>query len=145
MTFIKFDPYRGFDSAFKRMNRFVSEFEKGIRIETGGFNPRVDIIEDESGFILHAELPGLAKDDIKITINEDRMLLISGEKKKLQEESERSLVRAERSYGSFERAFYLPEFVDLNKIDAAFVNGVLELKLTKKEPEKPKEVEITIA
>jgi HSP20 family protein len=145
MTLLKFDPYRSIEGAMKKMSRFVNEVEKGVTFETGGFNPRVDIFEDEKNLFVHAEFPGMEKSGIKIMVNEDRMLTIKGEKSKLATETERTPIRSERIYGSFERHFILPEFVDWENIEATFNNGVLELKLSKKEPEKPKEIEVTIS
>lgn len=145
MTLIKFDPYRGVESAFRRMNRFVNEFDKGISIETGGFNPRVDIYEDDNSLLVHAEMPGIEKQDVKVSVNEDRILTIKGEKKKENYEENRSMIRSERIFGSFTRSFVLPENVDIEKVEASYNQGILELKLAKKEPEKPKEVEINIA
>jgi len=144
MTLVKFDPYRGFEGISKRINKFVNEFDKGFQIETGGYNPRVDITEDEKNLFVHAELPGMSKESVNIAVSEDKMLTIKGEKKKESLEENTNYIRSERKFGSFSRSFLLPEFVDLEKVEAKFENGVLEIILEKKEPEKPKEIEIAI-
>lgn len=145
MTLLKFDPYRSIEGAMKRMSRFVNEFEKGVTFETGGFNPRVDIFEDEKNLYVHAEFPGMEKSGIKVSVNEERILTIKGEKNRETTETERTPIRSERIYGTFERQFILPELVDWENISATFNNGVLELTLNKKEPEKPKEIEVSIS
>jgi HSP20 family protein len=145
MTLLKFDPYRSFEGAMKKMSRFVNEFEKGVTFETGGFNPRVDIFEDEKNLYVLAEFPGMEKSAVKVSVNEERILTIKGEKNRETTESERTPIRSERIYGTFERQFILPELVDWENISATFNNGVLELKLNKREPEKPKEIEVTIS
>jgi len=126
------------------MNQFVNELDKGFSFETGGFNPRVDISEDDNSIYVHAELPGLVKEDVKISLTEDRILTIKGEKKKESVEENKNFIRTERMYGSFARSFVLPENIDIEKVDAKFNDGLLELVIQKKEPEKPKEIEIKV-
>jgi len=145
MTLVKFDPFRGFESFNRRMNKFVNEFEKGFVFETGGFAPRVDIIEDDKKIFVAVELPGVAKEDVKISINEDRVMTISGEKKPDEMKEGVSQIKIERGYGKFQRAFVLPENIDESGVNAKFENGVLEVSVAKKEPEKPKEIEVSIA
>ena len=82
MTLVRFEPHRGFERFGRKMNHFFDDFEKGFSFEMGGFSPRVDITEDENHLFVHAELPGLSKDQLKVSVNEDRVLTISGEKKK---------------------------------------------------------------
>lgn len=144
MAVVRFDPFRGFESLARRMNRVVSEFDKGFSFESGGFNPRVDISEADDKIFVHAELPGLLKADVKISLNEDRVLTIKGEKKKEDLEEGKTYVRKEISLGNFARSFILPETIDMDSISAKFENGVLEVSIDKKEPEKPKEVEVEI-
>ncbi len=144
MTLLRFNPYRSFESMFKRMNQFISEFEKGVNIETGGFAPRVDIFEDEANVYLIAEMPGIPKGDVKITISEDKVLTLKGAKKNQGNGDSKSLIRNERMFGSFERSFVMPDNVDFNSIVANYCDGLLNVTIKKKEPEKPKEIEINI-
>jgi len=145
MAIIRFDPFRGWEKVSRRMNELVSEFEKGpMSFETGGFNPKVDIIEADGKVIVHAELPGVNKENVKVSVNEDRMLTIKGEKKQEDKQEGKSWLRTERFYGTFTRTFVLPENLDIDNIDAKYENGVLELAMNKIEPPKPKEVEINI-
>jgi HSP20 family protein len=148
MAIMRFDPIKGFETISKRMNDFMSEFEKGVSVEYGAFAPRIDIFEDDKKLYIHAELPGIKKEDVKLKVNEEGALSISGEKKqdqKFEENKENTcIIRVERSYGAFARSFLLPDYVDKESINAKFDNGLLEISLNKKEPEKPKETHIEI-
>jgi len=103
-----------------------------------GFNPnamRVDISEDEKNIYIEAELPGMKKEDVKVTI-EDGVLMIRGERKQETEEKKKNYHRVERVYGSFSRAFTLGENIDKDNIEAKYEDGVLHLTLPKVEPVK---------
>ena len=144
MTMLKFEPFRGFESLTRRMNEFVGDIEKGVRFEVGDFSPRVDISEDDKNIYLHAELPGIAKEDVKVSVNEERILTLKGEKKRIDKVEDKNFVRIERNYGSFARSFVLPENVNFESVEAQFTNGILEVVLPKIEPVKPKEVSVDI-
>lgn len=149
MGIVKFDPFRGFESLAHRMNTVLNDFEKGFSVEYGSFAPRIDIYEDEKQVYLHAELPGVKKEDVKITINEDNLLTIRGEKRREEKDEEtiekRSYIRIERSFGEFTRSFILPDNVKKDSISAKYEDGILTMTLEKAEPAKPKEMEISIA
>ncbi len=144
MTMLKFEPFRGFDSLSRRMNDFVGEIEKGVRFEIGDFSPRVDISEDDKNIYLHAELPGIAKEDVKVSVTEERVLTLKGEKKRVVTDENKNFVRVERNYGNFVRSFSLPENVKFDAVQAKFEHGVLEVILPKIEPQLPKEVTVEI-
>jgi HSP20 family protein len=109
----------------------------------GSLVPRVNISEDKDNFYVHAELPGLSHEDVKVTFSEG-VLTIRGEKKKEEKSEDRNYHRIERRYGEFVRQFNLPENVKHDAIKADFRNGVLEITVPKTEPQKPKEHEIPI-
>ena len=145
MGIIKVDPFRGFDTMMRRMNDVFDDVQRGgIRFEVGDFSPRVDIADDENALTINAELPGIGKDDVKITVNEDNVLTIRGEKKREEKTEDKNYMRVERSYGSFTRSFALPDTVDSENISASFKDGVLTIAMAKREPAKPKELEVTI-
>jgi HSP20 family protein len=146
MSIIKVEPFRGFEHMFRRVNALMDDIDKGgIRFEVGQFTPRVDIAETEKAVTMHAELPGMAKDDVKITVSSDNVLTIRGEKKREEKTEEKNFMRVERTYGSFSRSFTLPDNLDTANIAAQFENGVLNVSIPKTEPAKPKETEISIA
>ncbi len=104
---------------------------------------KVDISEDETGFHIDAELPGIAKEGVTLNI-EDDVLTISAERKLETEESKKNYHRIERSSGSFSRSFNLGEMIDQENIAADFKNGVLHVTLPKAVPVKKKK-EISIS
>jgi HSP20 family protein len=111
---------------------FLSEpfFRMGDREITGQMWLRIDAIEEKDHFAIKADLPGVDKNDLNISIEGD-VLTISGEKKEELRKEEHGYSHYERSYGSFSRSFTLPENVDKEHVQAHFDNGVLELHLKK--------------
>jgi HSP20 family protein len=103
--------------------------------------PAVDIREDEDQFVFTAELPGLTREEVDITI-EEKVLTISGERKFESKEDNKNYHRIERSYGSFSRSFSLPHDIDQDGVTAAFENGLLKITLPKSEATKPRRIEI---
>src|SRR4051812_5069970 len=94
--------------------------------------PAMDLMEADDHFVLRADLPGLAEDDVSIEI-QDNTLAISGERKSEHEERERGWYRLERSFGRFSRSLTLPEGVDADAVTAEFNKGVLEVRIPKPE------------
>jgi len=105
--------------------------------------PAADISENKDNFVVTAELPGIRKEDIKVTV-QNNMFTISGEKKRDVEDKGDTWHRVERSYGIFARSFELPAMIDANKIKADFKDGVLTIELPKAEDAKPKEIMIDV-
>jgi HSP20 family protein len=142
MTLVRLNPFGGFENAARKVNEFLGDIDRSVNFEIGGFSPRVDILDDEKQIMFKAEFPGLKKVDIKISVNEDKMLVISGTKKRDEQFSDMSYIRSERVYSDFKRAFVLPENLDTDRITAKFENGVLEISIPRVEPPAPKEIEI---
>src|SRR4029078_3904643 len=97
--------------------------------------PPVDIQEPDEGYKLQAELPGLTKEDIQITM-ENNVLRLSGERKFEKDVQKESYHRIERAYGNFTRSFALPQQVSSEKVEAAFKDGVLTISVPKSEQAK---------
>ena len=127
---------RMFDSAF----RFDTRNEDSV---FHAWTPAVDFAERDDQFVVKAELPGVNKDDVKITL-ENNILTIHGEKKQEKEIKKENYHHVERSYGSFERSFTLPTSVKSDKIDAVYKDGVLQIALPKSEDAKPKQIEVKV-
>lgn len=145
MGIIKVDPFRGFDSIARRVNDAFSEVQRGgFTFELGDFSPRVDVTEDDKAIVFHAELPGIPKESVKITVSDEKVLTIRGEKKREEKQEGQNFMRIERSYGSFARSFNLPDNLNTTAVKASFDNGVLSVEIPKAEPAKPKETEVTI-
>ena len=114
--------------AFRRLFDIEPNIRSSMTISMP--NPAIDIAEDDKGYKLTAELPGMTEKDIDITVNDD-MLTLKGEKKQEAEHKEKNYTLSERSYGAFQRSFWLPESVDRSKIDANFAKGILTVSLPK--------------
>lgn len=130
------------------MNRIFDQFFRGDRSIDDSFlgrdwTPAVDVVENPDAYVLNAELPGLNKDEVKITL-ENNILSIRGEKKNEMEKKEGNYHRVERSYGLFERSFTIPGSIKSNDIDAQFKDGVLTLTLPKAEESKPKLIDVKV-
>jgi len=140
-------PFRMMEQMNRDLGRFFDggwpDMQAANSLMEGAFAPSVDVMEDKDQITVKAELPGMAKEDIKISL-ENGVLSIQGEKKAEKEVKEGGLLRQERSYGSFYRAFTLPAGVDGSKATANYKDGVLELMLPKKEEAKPKAIEISV-
>ena len=136
MSLVRFTP-RTLDPWFGGNDKFFDDFFRVPARSTGSaqaFYPSVDIKEDDKQIVLTSDLPGIDQKDIKVTV-EDGTLTLSGERKFEKSAEEENFHRVERSFGSFERSFSLPETVDEDKIVASYKNGVLELTLPKTKPD----------
>jgi HSP20 family protein len=103
--------------------------------------PAVDIVQEGDHYVVKADLPGMKKDEIEITLNGDT-LTVSGEKKRETETKDDSRYRSERYYGKFSRSLVLSSAVDTNKIEAAYKDGVLSVTIPKSEEARPKQIKI---
>ena len=143
------DPFRELE---EMQNRLASLFGRRLpalqgREEVFGLTewmPPVDISEDDKEYTLKAELPGMNKEDVKVTV-ENGVLSITGERKDEKEAKDKKYHRIERSYGSFIRSFALPEGALADKIGAEFKDGILKLHLLKDEKAKAKAVDVKIS
>lgn len=106
--------------------------------------PAVDITEDDGGYKITAELPGLEEKDVEVTLSDD-VLTIKGEKSTETEKKEKNYHLSERSYGAFQRSFVLPVGVDADKIAASVAKGVLTVTVPKGAAAKPKTIEVKAA
>ena len=109
--------------------------------QTGSWNPSVDIIESNDSYTLTADLPGLTKGDVHVSI-EDGVITLSGERKTERSGNKDLGHRYERAFGKFSRSFQLERGIDNNQIKAEFKNGLLRVVLPKVEASKPFEVSI---
>lgn len=103
--------------------------------------PVVELVEGEGEYVLSAELPGISKDDIDVSVD-DHVLTLKGEKRSEKAEDQGKTHILERRYGSFERSFTLPRNVDAKKITASFKDGIMEVRLPKGEGSKAKHIKI---
>jgi HSP20 family protein len=124
----------------------ADDFDRFFNVAFGGapslsgWSPAVDVRENDDGFVVTAELPGLSSDDVEVNV-ENGILAISGEKKEEREEGGSAHV-VERRYGRFQRNFSLPRSVDNAKVDASFENGILTVSLPKAATAKARKIAI---
>lgn len=144
MTYVKFDPMKGFETLANTFSKVAGEVEKEMMQRDNSCKPGVDISEFEGVYYVQVELPGMSKEEISISVNNENMLVVKGEKKKPETEGRR-IIRSERRFGSFRRSFVLPDDADKDKISAKYERGVLELSIPKVAPAAPEEFEIKIS
>ena len=110
---------------------------------TRPWSPSVDITENENELILMADVPGIKMEDIDLKV-EDGTLSFSGKREFEKEETVGGYHRMERGYGTFHRAFTLPDSVDVEHVSAKYTDGVLTVKLPKKELAKPRSIKVAV-
>jgi HSP20 family protein len=137
MLLTRFDPFREFE---RRFNGYLPADSKEA-VNVSSFSPAVNTREDENGYYIHADLPGVEKKDIHIDLKEN-VLTISGERKHKEEISEKDYYKLESFYGKFQRSFTIPEDADTDSIEAATENGVLNITILKAAPKESKKIEI---
>ena len=152
MALVKFSPVRELldvERQFNRMfntlgNRFgLTERNSDDEYENAVWMPLTDVAEDNDNYYLKADLPGIKKDDVKISYTNGN-LSISGERAQEKETKEKQFHRIERSYGKYYRSFRLPEKIKEDKINAEFKDGQLNITIPKAEEVKPKEIAIKV-
>lgn len=140
----RWEPFRNFLSLRDNFDGFFENFFGRIPTERQDFwLPTVDIVENNGNIEVKVELPGMNKDDIKVTIK-NNMLRLSGERKQEEETKKKTFHRIERYFGKFCRTIQLPADIDADKIKAQYKDGVLNITLPKPESMKPKEIEVEV-
>ena len=140
------DPFESLSDIREEMNRlfdrsFLRRGDGGLQ---GEFAPAIDVAEERDAFLIRADLPGLKRDDVSVTL-QDNYLTIRGEKKHEEESKETSYYHRERVHGMFSRTIQLPTAVDAKRIDANFKDGVLQVRLPKSEEAKPKQIDVKVS
>jgi HSP20 family protein len=131
-------PLDVFQSLHREMDRLFDDFTRGFAMPSevaGVMTPKVDVAETDKEIEVTAELPGLEEKDVEVVLS-DNVLTIRGEKKAEREEKDKGYYLVERSHGAFARSLRLPFDAEPEKVEAAFKNGILTVKVV-----KPKEVQ----
>ena len=142
------DPFKVLSAIHERMNQLFDETflpAQGSEAAPAAamWSPAVDIYESGDDIVVRAEIPGIDRDDVAVEVK-DGILTLRGERKFEKEEKEENYHRIERSYGTFVRSFALPSSADPEKVQAALKEGVLEVRIGKKEQAKPRKVKVTV-
>src|ERR1700677_4758155 len=148
MTITRWEAYRDVVALQNRMNSLFQDFSRNGSgenepVTAAGFVPPVDIYEDEHKLVLKIEIPGIRQEDLDVRM-ENTTLSVKGERSFQSEGKEENFHRVERRYGSFYRAFTLPNTVDPNSIKADYEAGVLTLELHKRAETKPKQIKVNV-
>jgi HSP20 family protein len=136
-------PFDQWTNLREEINRlFDTPFgDLGRESEFFSWAPAVDLFEDKDNLVVKAELPGMTKDQIDISLHQGS-LLISGERKSESQGDESETSRSERFFGRFQRALELPKPVDANRVTASYKDGILTVTLPKTEESKPKQITV---
>jgi HSP20 family protein len=148
MSMVRFEPFRELAQMQDRINRifgdaYTRRYDDDV-MQRGDWQPPVDIYEnDQQEIVLRAELPGVAKGDIDIRV-ENNTLTLRGERKRASDVKDEQYHRIERAYGTFSRSFSLPSRLDTEKVRADFKDGLLTITLPIREEAKPKQIEVAV-
>jgi HSP20 family protein len=141
-------PFRQLNTLREEIDRLfespLASLTTGTQQLLSGWLPAVDIHEDNDNFYVKAELPGMNKDDIDISLH-DGTLTISGERKEEKRHQSSEALRSERFLGRFQRTFGLPTHVKADNVKANYTDGILTVTLPKAEEAKPKQIEVNIS
>lgn len=122
----------------------LAEFTRGTQQFLGGWLPAVDMYEDKENIFVRAELPGMKKEDIEISLHEG-VLSLSGERKVDSKHEDANVLRSERFLGRFQRTLSLPGPVQADRVVASYKDGVLTVTLPKTEESKPRQIEVKVS
>lgn len=143
------DPFREITQLQKQMNQLFEGMFGGTSntqtaVQAGGFVPAADLYEDGAVLKLRLEVPGVQPNDVDITLD-DSVLTVKGERKLPEGEKAERYLAVESPYGPFSRSFVLPNTVDPASLAADYVNGVLEISMTKRPDARPRQIPIATA
>ncbi len=146
MAVTRWDPFRDIVALQNRMNNvfqdYAREGEAGT-LSTTTFTLPVDIYEDAHKIVLNLEAPGMKQDEFDIQV-ENNTLSVRGERKFNTEQKEENYHRVERRYGSFYRAFTLPQTVNTEQVQASYDAGILRIELAKRAEARPKQIKVSV-
>ena len=130
-----------YDANFAKMNQYFNSLIES-HLSSSALNnfsyPRTDIQDAKDKIVLKFDLAGVDKKNIKLSIDDDKILTLKGEKKESKEDKSKDFVKKEIFYGEFQKSIQLPENIDENKLTTKFKNGILTVTIPKIEIKKPK-------
>ena len=152
MNLTRWQPTFGTLAGFGRLTSLRDEIDRLFEVplaelanqsrRLSGWNPALDVYEDKDNLFVKAELPGMKKEDIEVSLN-DGMLSISGERKGETKSEGAEVYRSERFFGRFQRNVAFPAAVAADKIQAAYKDGVLTVTLPKAEETKARKIDVS--
>jgi len=144
MTLAKYDPFR-IRGLQRELDNLMEEFFGRSPLSAGDsrFYPEMDVIEDDKSVIVRLEVPGVDRDKIKVTL-ENGVLTISGTKEEVRETKDVQYHVCERRFGTFTRKIALADFLNPEKTEASYKDGILEVRVEKREEAKPKSIDVKV-
>lgn len=144
---IRFSPTQDIRRMQNEIDRLFGAFLPTMRseeseAETAVWAPRTDLHETGDAYVIHADLPGVPKEDVNVNYH-DGILSVSGERRAKEPSENENCVRLERSFGRFYRSFTLPKTINEKKISATFLEGVLTIHVPKAEESKPRRIQVS--
>ncbi len=141
MTLVRYEPYNLFDHFNNEFSRLLGNSQTGNLSAPRDWAPAVDIREEEDRYVLTADLPGVDRKDVEITV-EDNVLTFKGERTTEKDDSGHGYRRRERVHGEFMRQFSLPETADMENIRATVEAGVLQIEIPKQAKTQPRKITV---
>jgi HSP20 family protein len=143
MELVRWEPFMNFDNLHSVLNDWFEGDGVSTQSRTSTWHPAVDVLEGKDAYLIHAELPGIKKEDIHVELK-DGNLVLSGERKAEKLADGVKYRHAERVAAKFWRSFSLPEAIKQDSIEATYKDGVLEVRIPKAEEAKPRQIEISV-
>ena len=142
MSLIRYEPVNLFDQFNRDISRFFGNTRSFPATDAvREWAPAVDIREEEDRYVLLADIPGVKREDVEVTL-EDGVLTVRGERHTVSDETREGFHRKERMHGTFKRQFTLPEAVQADSIEATFTDGVLEIGIPKEARPEPRKITV---
>ena len=143
MNITRWEPFREMEDFFRQYSPMLGRSLRRSGGEETNWTPLADITETDKEYLIKAELPEVKKEDVKITL-EDGVITLTGERRNEKEQKDENEIRVESFYGTFSRSFALPDNVDPNGIRAESKDGVLRVRIPKKQASKTKPISIEV-
>ncbi len=151
MSLVRWDPIRDMEEMAERVNRYLGHPVLARTIDDRKENlglpdwvPVADVVETPHAYLVRLELPGLAAQDVKVSLD-SHVLSVAGERRQEERDKQTRYHRVESAYGSFLRRFTLPDDVDEQKLRAEFRDGILSVHVPKAEHAQPRAIEVKAA
>jgi HSP20 family protein len=143
MSITRWEPFREFEDMFRQYSPFFARSLRRAGSEGAEWTPLADISETDKEYVIKADLPEVKKEDVKITLD-NNLMTISGERRHEKETKDENEIRVESFYGTFSRSFQLPEGIDPQGIRAESRDGVLRVRIPKKEVTSARSIAIEV-
>jgi HSP20 family protein len=142
MSLVHYKPVNLFNQFNDEMNRYFSQTRESAANQERDWMPAVDIREEDSRYLLTADIPGVDRKNVEITL-EEGVLTVKGERNTETDVAKEGYRRRERTHGTFMRQFTLPDTVDAGNISAAVQDGVLEIEIPKQDKPEPRRITVS--